>query len=141
MTTQVAEHICYEGIELLLLCEPALPLEHARLIVQSDEDTASSCRDAFTTSCWRNYVAQWSIRRGELFLDRVCGRYRLADGPPVAATWYSGVLRMAIGQVVEIHGGHGSRFRQEFFAELEDGAVVRTWNEFFTPADEPLDEA
>ena len=134
MTTQVAEHICYEGIELRLLGEPALPLTDLRVIERSDVQTAQSCRVAFSTACWRNYVGAWSVRQGRLFLDGIAGRYRLADDAPMEATWYSGTLRMAVGVVMQVQGGHGSRYEHEFFAQIVNGQVISTWNEYNQPA-------
>ena len=142
MTGQVSEEVTYEGIELPLLCEPKLPKGEPRLIRVSDEEARHSEGFCFTTACWRNYVAEWKVQDGRLYLASVRGIYRLADGPPLFAAWYTGVLRMAAGRLVDyFHGGHLSRYEREFFAEVEAGLVVRTWNERHYPEPESADDA
>ena len=130
MTAQVSELIAYEGLELRLLCEPSLPLGEPRLVRVTDEEARESEAMVFSTACWRNYVAKWSVERSRLYLNDVRGTYRLTPGPPLFAEWFSGTLRMAAGGLVQyLHSGHLSRFEREFFAEVKDGIVVRTWNQ------------
>jgi hypothetical protein len=136
MTTQIPEQISYEGIALDLLEEPELPIGHPRLI-ELDRDTFIEQSWFFDSSaCWRRYVGSWSVRQGVLYLTGVEGIYELLPGPDIPATWFSGTLRMPTGGVVSyIDGLYLPKYSSEFFANVERGVVVKTWNEFNEPTD------
>lgn len=136
MTTQIPEQISYEGIALDLLEEPELPIGHPRLI-ELDRDTVIEQSWVFDSSaCWRRYVGSWSVRQGVLYLTGVEGIYELLPGPDIPATWFSGTLRMPTGGVVSyIDGLYLPKYSSEFFANVERGVVVKTWNEFNEPTD------
>lgn len=57
-------------------------------------------RAAYSTACWRGYVAHWSITDGMLFLDALFGSLHLPAPGPLAATWYSGWLRAQHGPAI-----------------------------------------
>lgn len=142
MTGQVSEAISYEGIDLPLLCEPPLPKNEPRLLRVSDIEARQSNELRFSTACWRNYIGEWAIRGAKLYLVGIRGIYCLSEGPPLFASWFSGVLRMAAGGLVNyVHGGHMSRYAREFYVEVELGNVVRTWNERHHDEPEPPDES
>jgi hypothetical protein len=138
MTAQAPEKIKYEGIDLPLLCEPGFPASHPRIQRVPEEQARASNRECFSTACWRNYIGEWEVRRGRLYLAGVSGLHRITPGPALEATWFSGVLRMPTGGLLHFqHAGYASMYRSEFFAEVEGGVVVRTWNE--SNSDEELE--
>jgi hypothetical protein len=136
MTTQTPERICYEGIELDLLDEPELPIGHPRLI-KLDRDAVVEQFWIFESSaCWRSYIGSWAVRQGVLYLAGVEGIYKLLPGPDIPATWFSGTLRMPTGGVVSnVDGLYLPKYSSEFFANVERGVIVKTWNEFNEPTD------
>jgi hypothetical protein len=135
MTIQVPEEISYEGIELQLLVEPDLPLAHPRLesIPEHDPDYPTY----ISTACFRNYIGRWAVRQGVLYLVGVDGAFRLRPGPEIPATWFSGVLRMPTGGLIARSvASYMPTFCSEFFAQVDRGIVVRTWNESNEAPDE-----
>ena len=87
-----------------------------------------------SSACWRNYIGTWAVRQGVLYLVRVEGVFKVLPGPDIPATWYSGTLRMPTGGMLSyVHGGYLSKYSSEFFAEIERGVVVKTWNEYNEP--------
>ena len=44
----------------------------------------------------------------------------------IKAEWYSGVLRIPKGEVLEyVHGGYGSKFERDLFITIEKGNVIK----------------
>ena len=43
-------------------------------------------------------------------------------------------------EVTRVHGGYGSKYSSEFFAEIADGMVTKTWNEFNNEQDDDENE-
>lgn len=80
---------------------------------------------AYSTACWRRYVADWSIRKGRLYLTRLHGRIHLAQPGPLEASWYTGELVIQHGEVV-VPGDLGfDRLRErEQRLRVEAGRVV-----------------
>jgi hypothetical protein len=139
MTAQASENISFEGIELPLLAEPDLPKGHPRL--RSIPEDVAMRQNSFvgSSACWRNYIGTWSVRQGILYLVSVEGVFNLSPGPEIPATWFTGTLRMPTGSLINyVHGGYLSKYSSEFFADVERGVVVKTWNEFNEP---PEDDA
>lgn len=137
MTAQVPEEIVYEGMQLRLHCEPALPMSHARLLKRSIAEAAAFGRYFCDSSCSRRYVGRWLVQRGEVFLLEITGLYQLLPGPPLFAEWLNTVLRIPTGrQVTRVHGGFGSKYSTEFFAQVTQGRITKTWNEFNEEPDE-----
>ena len=113
MTRQALDHIVYEGIKFSLLEAPQLPTDDPRLLPFPEE--------VFSTACWRGYVAEWAVRNRRLYLAGITGVFRLADGVPIAADWYSGVLAMA--------PDGPDLYSRVFLAKVVDGVVVQSWSE------------
>ena len=57
---------------------PALSWHHFRFKKINQEEALERCENVivFSTTCWRNYVADWHIDRDRLYLDRITGIYR-----------------------------------------------------------------
>jgi hypothetical protein len=89
------------------------------------------------TGCWRGYVASWEVRDNRLFLLSVRGQ--LSDGAkfdaawlfpnetlPVFAEWFTGTLKLPLGNVVEyVHMGFASFYEDELQLTVERGMVIK----------------
>ena len=104
-------------------------------------------RPPFITSpdCVRGYVAGWEIRNNKLLLTKVEGGYLRnyiffrkpafyslkklfprSKNRPVLASWFSGKLRIPIGNMTLYeHSGYDSRFEKEFIVTIQDGEVTK----------------
>jgi hypothetical protein len=134
MTAQRPDTLIYEGKQYPLYTEPleAYFREGYR-------------RPAFRmphTALWRGYVATWRIAADMLFLTDleawlgdISGEGPLIQAGieilfpdahgPVAAPWYSGVLRAQVGELLQyVHMGYGSVYEQELLLTVETGCVV-----------------
>jgi hypothetical protein len=125
MTAQVHEGLVLDGQKLSLACEPRIP-EHPRIKKVSEEEANASNPWVFSTACWRNYVGNWKIDDGRLYLVGIIGIYKLVGEEPLFAQWYSGTLRVPIGDMTEyVHMGYASKFDRELFIEVKNGLVVQ----------------
>jgi len=85
----------------------------------------------FSTGCCRAYIGTWSIVDNRFFLVRLEGKYRLVGDEPLFADWFSGVLRIPKGKLLEyVHFGFESVYEQELLIEIKKGIVTRTWNRY-----------
>ena len=87
-----------------------------------------SAMDFFRSSaCWRGYQGMWEIKDGRFYLAAIDGLYQLRDGDPILADWFSGVLRVPRGEVIQyVHMGYGSVYEEELHIKIEQGMVVDT---------------
>jgi hypothetical protein len=139
MTAQETDLILIDGVQHALLTNPldAYRERYRRDII--------FLQDHPNTGCWRGYVAEWEIDEGRLFLLKVVGNIsykgRGSDynifhdkipatlseifGPVsgrVPATWYSGELRVPVGEMIEyVHAGYGSRFPKYLLIPVVNG--------------------
>ena len=82
-------------------------------------------RIIFSTACWRRYLGTWEIRDGQLFLNELKGRYRIRDGKPLQADWFTGVLRIPKGKLLHlVNMGFASVYERELHIKVENGRVV-----------------
>jgi len=130
-TAQVPDILLHEGKERALCTTPfdSAPKEYRSQVPFKPSHTG----------CWRGYQAWWSIVDGRLYLDRVedCS---FGDGEEwtasdltggreerLLADWYSGVLRVWDGEMLEyVHGGFGSVYERDLMLVIEKGVVTRT---------------
>jgi len=126
MTAQAAEKILIDGEEFMLLCEPFEKyLEEKKLKF-----------DVPNTACWRGYIATWELRDKELYLIGFMGKmtgkevdlnYLFPNTAFVKADWFTGTLRIPIGEMIHyVHGGYASVYSDEMFIEIEQGNLVKT---------------
>ena len=139
MTAQATDLILIDGVQHNLFTNP---LDAYREKYRRD---MIFLEDHPNTACWRGYVAEWEIDEGRLFLLKVVGNIsykgRGSDynifydkipatlseifGPVsgrVPATWYSGELRVPLGEMVEyVHAGYGSRYPKYLLISVENG--------------------
>ncbi len=93
---------------------------------------------ATCTALWRGYVGTWEITSDRLYLVGLDGRLKsgqianlgtIFPGFPdrVFAHWFSGVLRIPMGQLMRyVHGGYGSVYERDQFITVKKGVAVKT---------------
>ena len=91
-----------------------------------------------STACWRCYVGEWDITLNRLYLIGIRADYK--DGTEVTlgslfpgydsrvfAHWYSGVLSIPQGDLVEyVHMGFASVYERDLLIWVEQGVIVDT---------------
>jgi len=106
---------------------PPLPEKHPR-IIEIDPDKAEHDEAdfiQFSTACWRGYQGTWEIKNGQFYLVGLRGRLRLQGKEPLLADWFSGVLRIPSGEILQyVHMGFGSVFEEEVHVKIVSGKVV-----------------
>lgn len=123
MTAQVHELLDLDGQQASMACTPALPLDHPRLVAR--EPVIGT--PLHSTACLRGYQGSWAIRDGRLYLVGVEGIWNLSPGDPLFADWFSGELRVVLGDEVRyVHGGFASEYARERFLTVERGVVTAT---------------
>ncbi len=141
MTAQTCDHLCYSGLTLALADEPLWPWlqsrKHRKLYHFVRRSTAN----------WRGYHGYWELRDGKLYLTKLSGRLRVFkenewvdntqdpldelfpghDGP-VFASWFSGVLRCHVGNLLRyVHMGYSSVFEFDLFFQIKQGRQYMMW--------------
>jgi len=129
MTAQIHERLILDGEETSMAFCPPLPANHSR-IYEPGPDEAVTDEDDFifgSTACWRGYQGTWEIRDGRFYLVGLRGRFQLRQGEPILADWFSGVLRIPKGEMLQyVHMGFGSVYEQEVHIKIKNGVVVTT---------------
>lgn len=126
MTAQMRERLILEGAETWMALCPPLPEGHPRISVD-DHDIEADDFECFTTACWRSYQGTWEIKSGRLFLIGLRGRLRLRGEDPLPADWFSGVIRIPRGALLQhVHMGFGSVYEEEVHVKIEKGTVVKS---------------
>ena len=129
MTAQIHEILIYDGNKTSMAFCPPLPEDNPRIKRLTDEEIEE--RDAsgliFSTACWREYLGTWEIKEGRFYLVGLKGRYRLKGSEPLFADWFTGVLRIPRGELIQyVHMGYGSVFEEEVHTKVEQGIVTET---------------
>lgn len=127
MTAQIGERLILNGEATSMTFCPPLPKDHPRVYEPRPNETTSDKGDSIfgSTACWRGYQGAWEIKDGRFYLVDLRGRLRLRDGGPILADWFSGVLRVPKGEILQyVHMGFGSVFEQEVHIKIENGIVV-----------------
>lgn len=129
MTAQVHERLIIDGEETSMAFCPPLPEQHPRIFEPGPGEGAKARSDSIlgSTACWRGYQGTWAINDGRLYLVDLRGRFQLREGEPVFADWFSGVLRLPKGEMLQyVHMGFGSIHEQEVHVRVEKGVVLTT---------------
>lgn len=72
---------------------PALPVRHLGVRHAFVSELSALDDRCAEVECQRGYLATWLVRDNRLLLVDLLGRYRLTCGGPLAANWYTGLLR------------------------------------------------
>ena len=130
MTAQFSEILHYKGEQLSMRVTPL-----------SDYFVLMGLKPDFricSTACWRCYVGEWDITLDRLYLIGISAHYE--DGTEVMlgslfpgydsrvfAHWYSGVLSIPQGDLVEyVHMGVASVYERDVLISVEQGVIVDT---------------
>lgn len=133
MTAQISERIVIDDREFSLLTEPLEPLLSKKRIEFIAPHTA----------CWRGYVGTWKLIDYSLYLIAFNGYKRdqmidikdlfdIDSSSPVKAVWFSGKLRIPIGNMVQyVHGGYASSFSEELEIKIKKGKAISFHHKIF----------
>lgn len=125
MTAQVHELLILDGQWASIASDLPLPADHARVVAASEEHRRKASSIVNSTACWRGYVATWEIKDDRFSLVSIEGRFELLGAEPLLADWFSGELRMPMGEVIDyVHMGFASVFAEELFIGVVNGSVV-----------------
>jgi hypothetical protein len=127
MTAQMHECLTYDGEETSMAFCPPLPMGHPRIIEVDPQQARQDASDSilFSTACWRGYQGTWEVRDGKFYLVSLRGRFRLQGYEPLLADWFSGVLRIPRGGLLQyVHMGFGSVYEEEVHVKIERGQLV-----------------
>lgn len=129
MTAQIHERLILDGEETSMAFCPPLPDAHPRIFEVSPDQILAEEDDFVrgSTACWRGYQGSWEIKDGRFYLVGLRGRFQLREGEPILADWFSGMLRVPKGNMLQyVHMGYGSVYEQEVHIKVERGVVVKT---------------
>ena len=127
MTAQIHEGLIIDGKVTSMACCPSFPEEHPRIYELSPDEALRDEGSLFyqCSNCWRGYRGTWEIKNERFYLVRLNGRFQLRGSTPVLADWFSGILRVPMGEIlVYVHMGFGSVYEQELHIKVENGVVV-----------------
>jgi heme-binding protein len=126
VTAQIHERLILDGEETSMAFCPPLPDGHPRISASDSDEAGEDERFILhSTACWRGYQGTWEISDGRLYLVALRGRLQLRGGEPLLADWFSGILRVPRGEIIEyVHMGFGSVHEQEVHIKIENGMVV-----------------
>lgn len=129
MTAQIGEVLIRDGEKTGMAFCPPLPRRHPRIdfCKRVGEIQDDSPPYLFSTACWRRYQGTWEIKEGRFYLVALRGRYQLRGEEPLFAGWFTGVLRVAEGKLLQyVHMGFGSVYEREVHIKIERGLVTST---------------
>jgi hypothetical protein len=125
MTAQAHETLILDGEHTSMAFCPPIPKNHARVINVDEKDVKRSNSRLFSTGCWRHYLGTWEIKNGRFYLVGLVGIYSLVGAEPLFADWFTGVLRIPRGEMLQyVHMGFGSVFEEEVHIRIEKGIVI-----------------
>ncbi len=127
MTAQIHEILILDGETTSMAACPPLPMRHPRIYEAGADEVLGEPDDffIFSTACWRRYQGIWEIKDDQLYLVGLRGRFQLGEGEPILADWFSGVLCVPRGELLEyVHMDFESVYEQELHIEIERGRAV-----------------
>jgi len=132
MTAQVHEILIFNGKESSMAFCPPIPETLDTVIKLSDDEVEKQIKngkiddDIFSTACWRGYIGTWEIKDGKFYLKDIVGRYKKVSKHPLFAKWFSGVIRIPKGNILQgVHMGFGSVYENEIHIKIENGTIIK----------------
>ncbi|MCL1875051.1 MAG: hypothetical protein FWF87_02175 [Synergistaceae bacterium] len=132
-TAQTPEILVYEGKTENMFTEPKIPVGNPRIRALPQEEFQEKVRNRTfpsiisSTACWRLYIGSWEIKDKRLFLTSIIGLFELSGEEPLFADWFSGVLRVPRGEVLNyVHMGYETVYEETLLISVENGLVVDT---------------
>lgn len=127
MTAQIRDLLTYNN-ENLGMCDE--PLKGYLKEVKLPHKLVSP-----NTACWRGYYATWAIDNKKLFLidwqgyildyQKVGMDYLFPDEEIVFAKWFTGEIRIEIGELVRyVHGGYSSVYEGDRRLVFKNGVLT-----------------
>ena len=130
MTSQIHEELIYEGEHTSMVCCPDLPQHHSRCVELSGNDAKANDPHGWylsSTACYRGYYGTWEVNERRFYLLNLEGRFRLVGKDPLFADWFSGVLRVPRGELLQdIRSRSNSQYEQELLVHIDHGIVTQT---------------
>jgi hypothetical protein len=125
MTVQIPELIILNGEKKpILYMPPLLPETHPQIL---DAGTENLSAIHGSTACWRRYEGTWEIKQDKLYLVELIGQYKLVDGIPVFADWFSGELVVPQGNILKNECCSSlDVYEKELHFIIEKGVVLET---------------
>lgn len=128
MTAQSSETIVYKKKVYAMASEPLRPY--------LDKLKNGPYLRGLRSDCWRGYFGRWEVANDMLFLTELelyswdhhgdGMKLLFPDEDRVFANWYSGVVRLPHGELLDyVHGGYASTFEFDFFLTFKDGKLVQ----------------
>ena len=145
-TPQIPDVLVYGGRTYRLFTNPLEDYLKSKGFTDNDTGCNSS-------SCWRGYIATWTIRNDSLFLTDIkrCGVYTTAGvvtglecdeadtsrvfkhlnrefrSKETFFPWFSGDLRLPQGRLIEyVHMGYETIYERDLFVTVENGVIRGT---------------
>jgi len=126
MTAQIRDLLEYNEEKMVLSDEPL------KEYIKSRDDIDFIFK---STAWWRGYVCKWEIRDKKLYLIYLLGfiegnkqvdlSYVFPGKKEVFADWYTGELRVPIGELLKyVHLGYESKFERDLFLKFKDGVLI-----------------
>lgn len=132
MTVQMHENLILNGNEITMAFCPPLPKNTKLLVELNDEEAQQAVKKhkhgdiIFSTACWRGYMGTWEIIDNKFYLKDIIGRYQKTTDDPIFADWFTGVLRIPQGELLQgIHMGFASVYEKELHIKIDKGVVVK----------------
>ncbi len=132
MTAQIHEKLIIDGQEFRMAFCPPLPKGSSDIAKVGYRTLRQDIKDqklpniVCSSACWRGYVGTWEIKDGKLYLNEIIGRYKKISDQPLFANWFSGVLRIPSGKLMQpIHMGFGTVYEKELHIKIEEGVVIK----------------
>lgn len=128
MTAQSPEMLTLDGQTHAVCAEPL-----ARYLRSAGVDRIFR---ATNSACWRGYIGTWEVIDDCLYLTAIEGNLESGEMAnlktifpntpgPVFAHWYSGVLRIPQGEMINyVHGGYESCSEKNLLLEFEAGVLI-----------------
>ncbi len=130
MTAQIHEILIYGG-------KVGMATEPLKQHLKTRKDIRFS---SITSYCWRGYQGKWEVNNNKLYLVGLQGHIRDRKGyhevsldylfpgkSEVFAEWYSGEIRIPLGEILEyVHGGFSSIYEKDLFLKFDKGILTGT---------------
>ena len=130
-TGQAGDRLIWNGDTLTLFSNPL----ELRIDMFGEKEAGVN------TTCWRGYIAEWTLIENEIYLTNIlsCNYYddgiksnlktvfgsEYEDGK-VKATWINGNISVPKGKLIHyIHSGYGSFYEIELILTFKDGKLTK----------------
>jgi hypothetical protein len=122
MTVQSDEILIIDGEETSMSCCPSWPENHPSIIRRGQEDPFYM---GLSTGCRRGYIGTWEIKNNNFYLKSIKGAYKVENIAPILATWFSGIISVPLGEIVENnYYAEIALYEKEMYIQIKNGHVI-----------------